>query len=407
MKQSLWTYLRGDKGIWVIVLMLSLVSILAIYSSTGTLAYRTGQGTEYYVLKHFLLLCFGLMIMYVAHKIPYVYYSRISQLLLIVAIPLLIYALFSSSGGEVGRWITLPVIKLTFQPSDVAKLALVMYIARILAKEKDRIKERSPFLHIIFATLLVCGLIFPANFSTSALVFLTAMVMMFIGQINLRYIFSTLAVCVTGVVLLFTVLMLLPDDNKLLDFGRLATMKGRVERFVKPTGETQENFQAEQAKIAIARGGFLPNGPGTSTQRNILPEPYNDFIYAIIIEEYGFIGGLVILMLYLMLMFRAISISRQCEGTFGSYLVLGIAFLLVTQALVNMAVAVGLFPVTGQPLPFLSMGGTALWLTSLGIGIILSVSVAVQETENKESIDLEEVKPQPAEEIAKEMGIEN
>jgi cell division protein FtsW len=319
----------------------------------------------------------------------------------------LIYALFSSKGSEVGRWIPLPVINLKFQPSDVAKLALVMYIARILAKEKDRIKERGPFLHIISATLIVCGLIFPSNFSTSALVFLTAVVMMFIGQINLRYIFSTLAVCVTAIVLMFVLLMLLPDDHKLLNFGRLATMKGRVERFVKPAGETQENFQAEQAKIAIARGGLFPNGPGTSTQRNVLPESYNDFIYAIIIEEYGFFGGLIILMLYLTLMFRAISISRKCEGTFGSYLVLGIAFFLVMQALVNMGVTVGVFPVTGLVLPFLSMGGTALWLTSLGVGIILSVSVAVQDAENKESIDMEKIEPQSAEEIAKEMGIEN
>jgi cell division protein FtsW len=403
--KNLWTYLRGDKGIWVIVLILSVFSLLAIYSSTGTLAYRAQQGnTEYYVLKHFLLLCFGLAIMYVAHNIKYVYYSRISQLLLLIAIPALIYALFFSSQiNEAGRWIQLPVINLSFQPSDLAKLALVMYIARILAKEKDRIKERGPFLHIMFATLIVCGLIFPANFSTSALVFLTAMVMMFIGQINLRYVFSTLAVCLTGLVLMFVLMKLIPQD-RLNEMGRMGTWAARIDRFSNPD-ESKENFQVEQAKIAIASGGLLGKMPGNSTQRNILPHPYSDFIYAIIIEEYGFIGGLGVLMLYLMLMFRAISISRKCEGTFGSYLVFGIAFLLVTQAFVNMAVAVGLFPVTGQVLPFLSMGGTSLWLTSLGVGIILSVSVDVQQ--KGEDIDIEKVKPQPAEEIAKEMGIEN
>ncbi len=402
MNKGLWTYLRGDKGIWVIVLILSVFSLLAIYSSTGTLAYKEQHGnTEYYVLKHFLLLCFGLGIMYAAHNIKYVYYSRISQLLLIIAIPALIYALFFAGQiNDAGRWISLPVINLSFQPSDLAKLALVMYIARILAKEKDRIKERGPFLHIMIATLLVCGLIFPANFSTSAIVFLTAMVMMFIGQINLRYVFSTLAVCLTGLVLMIVFMKLMPQD-RLNEMGRMGTWAARIERFSNPD-ESKENFQSEQAKIAIASGGLLGKMPGNSTQRNILPHPYSDFIYAIIIEEYGFVGGLGVLMLYLMLMFRA-SISRKCEGTFGSYLVLGIAFLLVTQAFVNMAVAVGLFPVTGQVLPFLSMGGTSLWLTSLGVGIILSVSVDVQ----LKGEDIDVLKPQTAEEIAEEMGISN
>ena len=404
MKPTIWTYLRGDKGIWVIVFILSIFSLLAIYSSTGTLAYRTGQGTEHYVLKHFLLLCFGLVIMYVAHNIKYVYYSRISQLLFIIAIPLLIYALFSGAEvNQAGRWIfvQLPGINLSFQPSDIAKLALVMYIARILAKEKERTKERGPFLHIMIATLMVCGLVFPANFSTAALIFSTAIVMMFVGQINLRYIFSTLAVCITGLVLMFMFMKLIPQD-RLNEMGRMGTWASRIERFSNPDG-SKENFQAEQAKIAIASGGLFGKMPGNSTQRNILPHPYSDFIYAIIIEEYGFIGGFGILMLYLWFLFRAISISRKCEGTFGSYLVFGIAFLLVSQALVNMAVAVGLIPVTGQVLPFLSMGGTSLWLTSLGVGIILSVSVDVQL--KGEDIDI--APPQSAEEIAKELGIEN
>jgi cell division protein FtsW len=342
--------------------------------------------------------------MYVAHNIKYVYYSRISQLLLLIAIPALIYALFfAGQVNEAGRWIQLPVINLSFQPSDLAKLALVMYIARILAKEKDRIKERGPFLHIMFATLIVCGLVFPANFSTASLIFLTAMVMMFVGQINLRYIFSTLAVCLTGLVLMFVLMKLIPQD-RLNDMGRMGTWAARIDRFAN-ADDSKVDFQAEQAKIAIASGGLFGKMPGNSTQRNILPHPYSDFIYAIIIEEYGFIGGLGVLMLYLMLMFRAISISRKCEGTFGSYLVFGIAFLLVTQAFVNMAVAVGLFPVTGQVLPFLSMGGTSLWLTSLGVGIILSVSVDVQQ--KGEDIDIEKVKPQTAEEIAKELDIKN
>lgn len=403
MNKNLWTYLRGDKGIWVVVFILSVISLLAIYSSTGTLAYKEQHGnTEYYVIKHFLLLCFGLGIMYAAHTISYVYYSRLSQLLLFLSIPLLFYVLFfTKETNEATRWIQLPVINLTFQPSDIAKLTLTMYIARILAKEKDHIKERKPFLHIMFATILICGLIFPANFSTSAIVFLTAMVMMIIGQIRTRYIVTTLAICVTAVVMMFVFMKLMPKD-RLNEMGRMGTWAARIERFTNPK-ENTEDFQAEQAKIAIASGGFLGKMPGNSTQRNILPHPYSDFIYAIIIEEYGFVGGVFVLLLYLILMFRAISISRKCEGTFGSYLVLGIAFLLVTQAFVNMAVAVGLFPVTGQVLPFLSMGGTSLWLTSLGVGIILSVSVDVQ----LKGEDIDVLKPQTAEEIAEEMGISN
>ncbi|MCL2413647.1 MAG: FtsW/RodA/SpoVE family cell cycle protein [Bacteroidales bacterium] len=402
MKKNIWTYLHGDKGIWVIVFILSIFGLLAIYSSTGSLAFRMGQATEHYVLRHFLILCSGLGIIYVAHKIPYVYYSRISQLLLIVAIPALIWALASPHEiNQAARWIMLPVINITFQPSDLAKLALVMYTARILAKDKDRIKERGPFLHIMIPTLLVCGLVFPANFSTSALIFLAGIVMMFIGQINLRYITSTLAVCLTGLVLMFVLMQVIPQE-RLNEMGRMGTWAARIDRFSNPDG-SRENHQMEQAKIAIASGGLFGKMPGNSTQRNNLPHAYSDFIYAIIIEEYGFVGGVGILMLYLMLMFRAISISRKCEGTFGSYLVFGIAFVLVSQAFVNMAVAVGLFPVTGQVLPFLSMGGTSLWLTSLGIGIILSVSADVQL--KGENIDI--VKPQSAEEIAQEMGIEN
>jgi len=403
MNKNIWTYLRGDKTIWVIVFILSFFSLSAIYSSAGVLEFGRsgGRPVEFHFLRHSLLLFFGLGIMWIAHKIPYVYYSRISQLMLLVAIPALIWALVSPHEiNQAARWVMLiPAINLTFQPSDLAKLALVMYTARILAKDKDRITERGPFLHIMIPSLAVCALIFPSNFSTAALVFLTAIVMMFVGQINLRYISSTLAVCLTGLVLMFSVLTLMPEDRLNQMGGRMPTWQARMDRHFNPDG-SRENYQIERAKMAIASGGFFGQGPGNSTRRT--PLGYSDFIYATIIEEYGFLGGVTILMLYLMLMFRAISISRKCEGTFGSYLVFGIAFVLVSQAFVNMAVVVGLMPVTGQVLPFLSMGGTSLWLTSLGIGIILSVSADVQL--KGENIDI--LKPQSAEEIAEEMGIE-
>lgn len=370
--------IKGDKVIWTVVIILSVMSLLAVYSSTGTLAYRYREGnTEYYILKHFFIMLMGLVLMFLAHKINYSYYSRLSQLALYIAIPLLAITLVrGTSLNEASRWLTLPIINISFQSSDFAKLALIMYLCRILSKKQMAIKEfNSSLLPVIVPVLLVCGLILPANFSTAAILFVTSILIMFVGGVNLRYISSIAGIGIIALTIFIVVVMNMPDT------GRVGTWKSRIENFTgKETGDT---YQSDQSKIAIASGGFFGKLPGNSTQRNFLPHAYSDFIYAIIIEEYGLVGGFVMLMLYLILLFRGIRIAQKSPGTFGALLAAGLSFSLVFQAMINMAVTVDLLPVTGQPLPLVSMGGTSLWFSSLAIGIILSVSRTVEQDQEK------------------------
>ena len=271
---------------------------------------------------------------------------------------------------------------ITFQTSDLAKLALIMYVARLLAKKQEKIKDlKSAFVPIMIPILITCGLILPANFSTAAVLFATSVVLMFIGRVSLKYIAYLIAI---GIAFLLILVLIANYYPKLLP--RLDTWVTRVESFSK--ADSENNYQVEQAKIAIASGGTFGKMPGNSTQRNFLPSPFSDFIYAIIIEEYGLIGGAFILLLYLILLFRGLQIVSKSPGTFGAFLAIGLSFSLVFQAFINMAVAVNLFPVTGQPLPLVSMGGTSIWFTSLAIGIILSVS---KETEPDEEMIKEKV----------------
>ncbi len=377
--KSVLSRLQGDKVIWFVVAFLSLFSLLAVYSSTGTLAYRFQAGnTEYYLIRHFVILIMGLLLMFVAHKIKYTYYSRISQLALFAAVPLLLVTLFMGTNiNEANRWLTLPVINVTFQSSDFAKLALIMYVARILTKKQGQIKDfRSSFIPVVLPVMIVCALILPANLSTAVILFATSIVLMFIGRISLKYIFAMITL---GVVFLSIFLIILLNSP---ETGRFYTWKNRIERFV--DRENADTYQSDQAKIAIATGGVTGKMPGNSVQRNFLPQAYSDFIFAIIIEEYGLIGGFVVVMLYLILLFRGVRIAHRSPGTFGAFLAAGLTFSLVFQAMINMAVTVDLLPVTGQPLPLLSMGGTSLWFTSLAIGIILSVSRKVEEIKNQE-----------------------
>jgi cell division protein FtsW len=369
--------LSGDRIIWIVVAVLSIISLLAVYSSTGSLAYKYHGGNSfYYMLKHAGLTLFGLLIMYGAHLVKYKYYSRISQLLLLIAIPLLMITLVSGANlNDASRWLYIPVINLSFQTSDLAKLALIMYLARLLSKKQEDIKDlRKGFLPLMIPIIITVGLIFPANFSTAAILFTTSLILLFIGRINVKYI---LAVIGSGLVFVLILLIIAQTFPQILP--RLDTWKARVENF--SDKESEGNFQAEQSKIAIATGGLLGKMPGNSMQRNFLPHPYSDFIFAIIIEEYGLAGGFVIIMLYLVLLYRAIRIALQSPGTFGTFLSIGLMFSLVFQAFINMAVAVNLLPVTGQPLPLLSMGGTSLWFTSFSIGIVLSVSREINQVE--------------------------
>ena len=367
--------IKGDKVLWVVVIILSIFSLLAVYSSTGTLAYKKqGGNTEYYLLKHFIIMIFGFVLMYLTHKIKYQYFSRISQLAMVVSIILLVMTLiFGSSINDASRSLTLPVINLTFQSSDFAKLALIMYTARVLSKKQDQIKDfKTAFLPIMWPILLICALILPENFSTAAMLFATCLVLMFIGRVNLRYIMSLVG---SGVLILVIVIGIVYFTKP--DKGRILTWKNRIEHFVNGD-DGEEGYQVEQAKIAIATGGVFGKMPGKSTQRNFLPHPYSDFIYAIIIEEYGLFGGILLVLLYLIILFRGTRIVVKSPGNFGAFLAIGVSFSLVFQAMINMAVAVNLFPVTGQPLPLVSMGGTSMWFTSIAIGIILSVSREIE-----------------------------
>lgn len=366
--------LEGDRAIWLITFFLMLASLLLVYSSIVTLAYKYHSGnTTFYLLRHGFFLVVGLGIIYLIHKMRYTYLSRISQLLLFLAVPLLLLTLLLGANiNEASRWLVIPVINQSFQTSDLAKLALILYVARMLSLKQADIKSFNvAFVPIVLPIILVCGLIFPANFSTAAVLFTVCLVLMFIGGIPVKYLLGLVG---TGIFLVIFALLIgkvVPDL-----IPRAGTWVKRIESFSEP--DSKGNYQVEQSKIAIAKGGFFRLTPGKSTQRNFLPHPYSDFIYAIVIEEYGFVGGGVILLLYLTLFFRSMRIVAKKPNSFGSLMVIGISFSLVFQALINMAVAVNLLPVTGQPLPLVSMGGTSMWFTCIGIGIILSVSRTIE-----------------------------
>jgi len=374
MISGLKKYFKGDPVIWAVILLLSIFSLLAVYSSTGSLAYRfQGGNTSYYILKHATILAMGIVITYITHLIPYKYFSRIAQLLLVISIPLLLITLiYGVTRNQASRWLSVPGLSLTFQTSDIAKLAIVMYIARILAKKQDNIKDfKSAFRPIIVPLFLVCLFVLPANLSTSMLIFATAIILMFIGRINLKYLLGMVGIIV---ILLGTFIAIaMSNDWK----GRIGTWKNRIENYVSSDGE--DNYQASQAKIAIVSGGLVKLRPGKSIQRNFLPHPYSDFIYAIIIEEYGLLGGAIVMSLYLYLLFRAAVLVRKSSRTFPAFLAIGLAVMVTFQAIINMAVVVGLLPVTGQPLPMISMGGSSLLFTCVALGIIQSVSRGIKQ----------------------------
>lgn len=379
---KLFNYLKGDKVIWAIMFLLSLLSILVVYSAVVTLAHKFKQGnSEYYLFKHFLLIAVGFGIAYVFHKLKYTVFSKVAQIGFIVCIPLLVYTLLKGvSAGDASRWIEIPGLKLTFQSSDLAKLMLIIYVARILTiKAKILVDFKSVFKHLLIPIGIICALILPANFSTAAILFFNCLLLMFLGGIHIKIILKILGICILVGSLFFTLVWFVPNS---IPGGRGSTWKARIENF--SSGDTKSNYQSEQAKIAIATGGIIGKGPGNSTQRAFLPQASSDFIYAIIIEEYGLLIAFVILFLYMILLYRGIKILRDNDKPFGGFVAIGLSFSLVFQALVNMAVAVNLFPVTGQPLPLISMGGTSIWFTMITLGIILSISKSVEDkTEEK------------------------
>lgn len=357
--------LQGDRVIWAVVFALSLISILVVYSSIGTLAYKFTKSPESYLLKHTVTVLAGLAAMWFAHKIDYRYYSRLSKIALWISIPLLIYTFtHGTTVNDAARWISLPIADATFQPSDFAGLALIVNLASMLAKRQQNIDDiRDSLIPILFWCGIICGLIALTNMSTAVLLLLTCMLVMFIGRVPMRYLAMLMFVGVLFGALAFK-------------FGvRGGTVKSRIQDFTEAIqGKKELPFQAKHARIAVATGGVSGKGPGNSDQRNILPHPYSDFIYAIVIEEYGMIGGIVVIVLYLILLHRGMKAAYNSERAFGGLLSAGLSFDLVCQAMVNMGVVVGLGPITGQPLPLVSMGGTSMVFTGLALGIILSVS---------------------------------
>ncbi len=387
---------RGDKVIWAAVILLALASLLVVYSSTGLLAYRYNKGnTEIYLFKQVMFIIVGIAIIYFAHRVNYTLYSKWSRILFLIAIPLLIWTLFFGVRlNEGSRWIRLPLINLTFQTSDLAKLALFMYLGRMLSKKQNVIKDfKKGFLPLIIPVAIICLLVAPANLSTALLIGVTSLILMFIGRVSMKHIGAVVGIAAIPVFLLVAISILYYDKEEgkskdlpaVLEIGRMPTWIKRVQNFVYTGKENdkEENYQINQAKIAIAKGGIFGLGPGNSEQRNFLPHPYSDFIYAIIIEEYGIIGGAFVIFIYLVFLFRSIRIFRRCPYAFGAFLALGLSFTLVFQALINMAVNVNLFPVTGVTLPLVSMGGSSFLFTCLAIGIILSVARNVEQLEGK------------------------
>ncbi len=368
--------LKGDRVVWMTVLFLGLISLLAVYSSISSLAFKhEGGSTMHYLLKHGIMLLTGGAIMYLVANQQFTIYSRLSQLLIgVVAVLLLLTLLLGSNINDASRWITIPIINQSFQTSDPAKVVLVVYLARVLGKHQDQEWSlRDVLVKLMVPVGAICGLILPANFSTAAVLFTVCLVIMFIGQVPLKH----MLVIVGSAVGMFVLLLLLAKSTPGL-LPRLDTWVGRIESF--GVEDHDANYQVEHAKIAIASGGFLPNGPGSGQSRNFLPHPYSDMIYAFIIEEYGSIlGGLGLLLLYLILLFRTVRIASACAKPFGGLAAVGLGLMLVMQAMINMAVAVNLVPVTGQPLPLVSMGGTSVWFTCLAIGVILSVSRGNEE----------------------------
>ncbi len=375
---------KGDKWIWFVIIVLSLIGILAVYSATGTLAYsKQGGNTEWYFLRHTGFLLIGLGLLYLTHLIPFSYYSRISQIFLWISIGLLgLTLVIGSEINNATRVIPIPGLGITFQPSDMAKLFLVMYISRYLSKNQEEIDSPRVFWVTLAYILLAVGLIAPENLSTSLVVFLTAGLLMFIGRVNFKYMMFLTFSGVGLISVLVVVLLNINTDG--MESNRIPTWKKRIETFM-GKDDGQGNYQQLQSKIAVATGGVFGKGPGNSTQRNYLPHPYSDFIYAIIVEEYGLLGGLVVAGCFLILVYRCLKIVVESPRAFGALVAMGLGLSMSLQAFVNMGVAVGMWPVTGLTIPLVSMGGTSLFMNSIGFGIILGISKYIEEEKQQQS----------------------
>jgi len=398
--------LKGDKVIWTFVALLALFSFMPVFSASSNLAY-IGHGTGNtlgYLLKHLAHICIGFAITYWVHKVPYHYFRAISKVAMPIVWLLLGYTLIKGTviaGANASRWIQVPFIGITFQTSTLATIVLLTFVARYLSKKREiPITFKSSLWELWLPVFITLAFILPANFSTSALIFSMVLMLTFVGKYPLKYIGAIVGIGIVGLTFFILVAKAFPDAFP----NRVDTWISRIENFTTDKPD-EDDYQIEKAKIAIASGGIYGLGPGKSIQKNFLPQSSSDFIYAIIVEEYGLIGGIGVLLMYLLLFFRFIVAAHKANTLFGKLIVVALGFPMIFQAMVNMAVAVELLPVTGQTLPLISSGGSSIWMTCIALGIIISVTKKDEEiAQEKAESELREetLKRMIDEQIAKE-----
>lgn len=382
--RKIFANLKGDRLIWAIAALLAIFSFLPVYSAASNLAYIGGNNNTFsFLLKHFLHLFLGFSIMYGVHKAPYRYFRALSLIMMPIVFVLLVVTIMQGTtieGANASRWIRIPFVNMSFQSSTLASVVLMVYVAHYMSKMKDKIISfKDSILPLWMPVFLLLALILPSNFSTTAILFVMVAMLVFLGGYPIRYLLVMLALGVVGLVMFVLVAKAFPEAMP----NRVDTWMNRVENFSNDE-DTEADYQIEKAKIAIASGGIKGLGPGKSMQKNFLPQSSSDFIFAIIVEEYGLIGGIFLIILYMWLLFRIVIVAQKADTIFGKLVVLGVGLPIVFQAMINMAVAVELFPVTGQTLPLISSGGTSIWMTCLALGIILSVSAKREEIKEQE-----------------------
>lgn len=390
--KNIFQHIQGDRAIWAVAALLALFSFLPVYSASSNLAYLYGDGSTLpFLLKHLAHLLLGFAILYGVHKIPYHYFRGLSIIALPIIVILLLVTIAEGTtieGANASRWIRVPFVGVTFQTSTLAGVVLLTYVARYLSRIKDKtVTFKETLLPLWFPVFLVLALILPANFSTTAIIFAMVVLLVFVGGYPLKYLGIILGIGLLALTLFVLTAKAFPDVFP----NRVDTWMSRIDSFTDDE-DTEADYQIEKAKIAIASGGITGVGPGKSVQKNFLPQSSSDFIYAIIVEEFGILGALILMFLYLLLLFRLVIVAHKTSSFFGKLLVVGVGLPIVFQALINMAVAVELFPVTGQTLPLISSGGTSIWMTCLALGMVLSVSAKreakIKEKEEENPLDV-------------------
>lgn len=388
---NLLAYIKGDKTLWVIAIVLALFSMMPVYSASSNIAFLYGSGNTFSMLaKHAIHLCLGFILMYAAHNISYKHYGAISVILMPMVILLLAYTLLNGhTVSNASRWIRIPFLGWTFQTSAFASVVLMIYISRYLAKTGvEKLKSfKQTFVPLLLPIFAVCGLILPSNFSTAALVFAIALLVLYIGGYSLKNLLIIIGGGIATLLIFILLTKAFPDMN-----NRVSTWVARIENF--GSGDKTENYQVHKAKLAIAEGNYFGKGPGKSVQKNFLPQSNSDFIYAVIVEEFGILGGVSLIFFYILFFIRILVISTKAQSKFGTLLAIGAGLGIMVQAFVNLGVAVNLLPVTGQTLPLISAGGSSIWMTCIAIGIILSVSRGNQTEEVTNQAEVEETPPQ-------------